>query len=330
MARTLRTGLTLGKFAPLHLGHQWLIESALAQVDHLIVMIYACGDLSPVSLDRRAAWIAELYPCVEVILAPDGPQDTGDTPEICARHEAYLAQRLAGRRITHFFSSEFYGDHVSRFLGAKDCRVDEGRVRVPISATRIRADYYAHRHWLHPRVYSDHVKKILFLGAPSTGKTTLAQALAARLNTCWMPEYGREYWEQHQHNRRLSPAQLLHIAQTHQAREEVLVQQSRNFLFVDTSALTTWLFARDYHGAALPALSQLAADSARRYDRVFLCASDIPFADTPDRSGTVQRERFQRAYLHELEARGMAYSIVRGALDARCAQIEKALKCQDT
>ena len=42
-ADNTRVGLTLGKFAPLHRGHQSLIEKALAETDRLIVMIYDCG-----------------------------------------------------------------------------------------------------------------------------------------------------------------------------------------------------------------------------------------------------------------------------------------------
>lgn len=33
-------GLTLGKFAPLHKGHQFMIETALQEVDELILVIY--------------------------------------------------------------------------------------------------------------------------------------------------------------------------------------------------------------------------------------------------------------------------------------------------
>ena len=41
----MKLGFTLGKFAPLHKGHQWLIDKALSQVDQLIVVIYACDEL---------------------------------------------------------------------------------------------------------------------------------------------------------------------------------------------------------------------------------------------------------------------------------------------
>lgn len=38
-------------------------------------------------------------------------------------HDAYLRKRLGDRRITHFFSSEQYGEHVSR--GLRHALIDE-------------------------------------------------------------------------------------------------------------------------------------------------------------------------------------------------------------
>lgn len=65
-------GLTLGKFAPLHKGHQFMFETALREVDELIVVIYETK-VSPVPLQIRANWIRSLYPAVRVIEAWDGP-----------------------------------------------------------------------------------------------------------------------------------------------------------------------------------------------------------------------------------------------------------------
>ena len=42
----MRRGLTLGKFAPFHRGHQLLVETALAEVDELVVMVYPTGVLN--------------------------------------------------------------------------------------------------------------------------------------------------------------------------------------------------------------------------------------------------------------------------------------------
>src|SRR4029077_5709017 len=114
-----------------------------------------------------------LYPSLEILEAPGGPREVGADPALQARHEQYILALLAGRRVTHFYSSEFYGDHVSRALGAVDRRVDPERRQFPISGTAIRANPYEHRAMLSPRVYADLVENVVLLGGPSTGKTTL-------------------------------------------------------------------------------------------------------------------------------------------------------------
>jgi cytidyltransferase-like protein len=37
---TIKRGLTLGKYAPLHKGHQLVIETAFSLMDEVVVMIY--------------------------------------------------------------------------------------------------------------------------------------------------------------------------------------------------------------------------------------------------------------------------------------------------
>lgn len=321
----IRRGLTLGKFAPLHAGHQLLIETALAETDELIVMIYDCPETTPVPLPVRANWIRSLYPGAEVLEAWDGPVEVGDTPEIRKRHEDYILARLSGRPITHFYSSEFYGDHVSRALGALNRMVDPARSVAPVSASQIRSAPYEHRKFIHPRVYSDLVANVVLLGAPSTGKTTIARRLADQYATVWMPEYGREYWEKNQVNRRLMPEQLVEIAERHLAREKTLLYEANRFLFTDTNALTTYLFSLYYHGFAAGRLEELARQTAARYDLVFLCDADIPYDDTPDRSGEVNRTVFQKQHVAELLLRKIPFFTLRGDLESRVRQAAAVL-----
>jgi HTH-type transcriptional repressor of NAD biosynthesis genes len=321
----MRRGLTLGKFAPFHRGHQMLVETALAEVDELVVMIYAT-DMTDVPLPIRTGWIRELYPTVRIIEAWDGPDGYGDTPEICREQEAYILKKLDGLRITHFYSSEFYGDHVSRALDAVDRRVDEARSTVPISGTALRADYFAGREYIAPRVYTDLITKICFMGAPSTGKTTLARVMAERHNTVWMPEYGSEYWLNHQVDRRITLEQFEEIAPEHNRREDSLTSQSRNYLFCDTNPITTYVFAKDYHGCAGPRLTRLAIEAEKRYDLFFLCDTDIPYADTWDRSGDQKRKWFQKQIVGDLAERRVPFFRVRGTLEERIARVNEVLR----
>ena len=98
-----------------------------------------------------------------------------------------------------------------------------------MSATAIRRDPFSLREYLHPRVYRDLITNVVFLGAPSTGKTTLAAHMAHEFATVWMPEYGREYWERHHAERRLTPEQLVEIAEGHLQREEALIAQADRY-----------------------------------------------------------------------------------------------------
>ena len=108
MKQPLTHGLVLGKFAPLHKGHEYLIETALREMDRVTVMIYHCS-FYPIPLSIRANWIRTLYPQVEVLEAWDGPESCGDTPEIKKENEDYILSFLGDRKITHFYCSEFYG-----------------------------------------------------------------------------------------------------------------------------------------------------------------------------------------------------------------------------
>lgn len=319
------TGLTLGKYAPFHRGHQYVIETALAEVDELVVLIYDTP-VTSIPLSVRARWIRQLYPQVTVIEGWDGPEGYATDRASEIEQEDYIIQMLAGRQITHFYSSEFYGDHVSKALHAVDRRVDEARHAVPISATMIRENPFKYRVYLEDVVYKDMITKVVFLGAMSTGKSTLTEALAERYQTTFMPEYGREYWTEHQVDRRIALEAFDEIAVGHLEREEEALLQANRYLFVDTNAITTYMFALDYHGQAPPLLTQLALENAQRYDLFFLCDVDIPYDDTWDRSGDQKRQVFQKQIIADLRERRIPYILLRGTLEERITKVAAVLK----
>ena len=323
-----KVGLTLGKFAPFHKGHQLLIETAVNEVDELIVLIYDDPVIN-IALAARAAWIREIYPKIVVIEGINSPNDTGYTPEIMKIQEDYVLSVLGNRTISHFYSSEPYGVHMSIALNAINRQVDVSRNIIPISATKIRINSFENKEFIHPIVYKDLITKVVLLGAPSTGKTTLAEKLAFHFDTQWMPEYGREYWEKHQINKRLTLEDLLKIAETHIEREDALVLQSNRILFSDTNAITTYLFSLDYHGTALAALENLAKTAENRHDIIFVCDTDIPYDDTWDRSGDVKRKEFQQKIIEDLNNRNLKYYMLSGTIDERIEQVSKVLSASE-
>lgn len=321
----MKKGLTLGKYAPLHRGHQLVIETGMSEMDEMVVIIYDAPETTPVPLAVRAGWIRSLYPNVRVIEAWDGPSEVGYTSELMRAHERYIIKNTGIKDVTHFYSSEQYGEHMSSALGAIDRRVDAARERVPISATRIRSNPFDHRKYVHPLVYRDLITNVVFLGAPCSGKTTLAEHLAREFDTQWMPEYGRKYWNTHQVNRRLSPVQLVEIAERHLTMEDGLLEQSNRYLFTDTNAITTATFARYYHGTIEPRLRTLADQAISRYDLVFVCDIDIPYDDTWDRSGEVNRTAFQRQVISDLKQCKVPFFLLGGTLEDRCSQVRWVL-----
>ena len=325
MKKKVTKGLVLGKFAPLHKGHQYLIETALSQVDQLYVVIYNCPEVIAIPLHVRADWIRYLYPSVVVIEAWDGPKEEGHSDTIKKIQEEYLL-KVVPQPITHFFSSEWYGSHVSKAFGAKNVTVDMKRKTFPISGTMIRSNPHKYSHMLDPYVYKDFIEKIVYLGAESTGKSTLTQYSAQKLHTTFMKEHGRDYWNSHKDiDGKLTPLQLVELAKEHSALEEKVAMHARRYLCVDTNALTTELFSRFYHGYAHPELERMARLAQEKYTYWIVCDTDIPYEDDGTRNGARHRKKFQKLIIQDLQARGIQYHIVSGSLKQRFAEVKNII-----
>jgi HTH-type transcriptional regulator, transcriptional repressor of NAD biosynthesis genes len=135
------------------------------------------------------------------------------------------------------------------------------------------------------------VKRLALLGGESSGKTSLAQALATSLQTDWVPEYGRELWEEKRLI--LSVQDLVHVARTQVAREEQAMLQSgpqtSGWLVCDTTPLTTLQYCLHDHGHAPPELHALAR---RHYELFVVCQPDFDFVqDGARRDGAFRAQQ---------------------------------------
>ena len=341
-------GLVLGKFCPYHKGHHSVIQKAVKECKHVYVLVYE-SDVMDIPLATRAGWVNESWSPLEVtvIAGWNAPQDEGYTPKVKSVQERYVKSVLkaAGvKKIDRFYSSEPYGAHMSKALGALDVRVDMKRTRKPISGTLIREKPYKYRGMVMPIAYRDMITKVLFLGAPSTGKSTLAKAMAGAYKTLWLPEYGREYWDSHQKNHRLTTQDLLNIQRGHKEKIKSALDNSNKYLFLDTAEITTALFGIYYDGGKTPwsmgstvrgsqysydleKMVLAAKSSMSTYDIVIVCDTDIPFEDTPDRSGPASRPLMQRMTLDCLNAWKIPYYVVGGSdLKERMVRVSYILR----
>ncbi len=152
-----KIGFTIGKFAPLHKGHQYLIETALKEMDEFYVIVYDTGVIN-ISSEKRALWIKTLYPSIKVIIANNPPAKYGLDKESVEIQMKYLLNVLGNIKPTHFYSSEKYGAKVAEYMNITNRSVDIKRQKVEISASTIRDNVEANKEYLTSLVYSD-IKK---------------------------------------------------------------------------------------------------------------------------------------------------------------------------
>ena len=149
-----KIGFTIGKFAPLHKGHQYLIETLLNEMDEAYVIVYET-DVIDIPIEKRAGWINKLYPNVKVILAKNPPKQYGLDEQSVKIQTDYLKEVLGDIQVTHFFSSEKYGKFVAGELNVENRMVDFNRDYVPICASKIRAHLDDCAEFLNEVVLSD-------------------------------------------------------------------------------------------------------------------------------------------------------------------------------
>lgn len=169
---------------------------------------------------------------------------------------------------------------------------------------------------------------IVFVGAESTGKSTLAQHLAQRLGAGFVPEIGRFIWEEKQG--RLTAGDYVEIAERHRDAEDATLGQAAGpWIFVDTNALTTLLLGLCFGQVSEPvppALLRYADDCRSRYLHHFVCADDIPYEEEPGvRENAAWRTHIQRLVLEDLERRSIAYTVLTGTLEQRAAKVMAVL-----
>lgn len=339
-------GLVIGKFYPPHAGHHLLIRTAAAVCRRVSVVVMAArGERIP--LDQRVAWLREAHAGEANVhvagIRDDHPVDL----ESDAAWRAHVALMVEGARtltpapVDAVFTSEAYGPELGRRLGAVHVPVDPARGLVPMSGTQVRRDPPAAWEHLSAPVRAGLARRVVVVGAESTGKTTLAAALAEALRarggahglTRWVPEYGRE------HTVRLlavararaalagrppPPMEALEwpsadfeeIAARQNAREDLEARAGGPLLVCDTDAFATGVWHERYVGRRSPAVEAHGREAA-----LYLLThpDDVPFAQDGLRDGEHLRRWMTGVFAERLGATGRVWRWIRGDRRARLA-----------
>lgn len=302
--------IVIGKFYPPHRGHKLLIDTALSESDRVVVIV--CdrkGECIPGG--QRARWIAEIHPRAEVMLIDD-VYDQDDSAIWAANTIRWL-----GRVPSAVYTSEDYGPVYASLMGAEHVMVDRDRIEIPISGTQVRQDPLSNLDYLEPCVRAFYVHRYVVVGAESTGTTTVAEKLAERLDTIWVPEYGHEFC----HNLddvwsyEWSTRDFVDIATEQTRREDLAAREANRVLICDTDAWTTGLWHERYMGHR-----SFEVEAVRNPKKVMYFLTDpegVPFVQDGTRDGEHIRLSMHERFIERLEQDGKPFIILKGSLEER-------------
>lgn len=159
------------------------------------------------------------------------------------------------------------------------------------------------------------IKKIVVTGPESTGKTTLSESLAQRLDADWVPEYARSYVENI--GRPYTYQDVERIAR-HQIQQEAEISETTNkgIIVLDTWLIITKVWFEVVYGQSPKWLHEYI--EASHIDLFLVCAPDLPWvADQVRENGGEMRNILFEKYCAEIEAFGFQYEVVRGVGEVR-------------
>ena len=161
------------------------------------------------------------------------------------------------------------------------------------------------------------IHRVVITGAESTGKTTLAQALASYYSEPWTEEYVRNYVDRL--DRSLQPEDLEPIARGQLTTEDAKLEQARRLIIHDTNIMSFIVYARHYFNAELDWVNQSFKE--RNYSLYMLCAPDIPWESDPSqRDSPEAREQLYDIFKTQLKSLKLPHLEIQGSKEGRLQQ----------
>lgn len=168
--------------------------------------------------------------------------------------------------------------------------------------------------------------KIVTFGPESTGKTSLAKALAAYYDTQWVPEFAREYLQKKYDDAGeiCAPEDLLPIVKGQLTSENELVKKANKVLFCDTNPLETYVYGEAYYSNFENRRLKEIVDKTH-YDLYLLTYIDVPWEADDLRDKPEEREEMFERFELALKTRNLPYGVIKGNLKTRMAQSTKLI-----
>ena len=168
--------------------------------------------------------------------------------------------------------------------------------------------------------------RVVVTGSECTGKTTIAQALAAHYQTVWVPEFARRFVI----DKGAAPGyeDVEAIARGQIALEDKRAEKAFRLLMQDTDLLSTILYSHHYYGDC-PYWIEVALEK-RAADLYLLTDIDIPWVpDGELRDRGDRREEMHELFRSALIDRRLTFAEIRGShgerLEASSSMIDRLI-----
>ncbi len=166
------------------------------------------------------------------------------------------------------------------------------------------------------------MKRIVLIGAESTGKSTLAQELSGYYGEPWTDEFVRSYVESHEGE--LSESDLEPIAEGQLALEDAALEQAQRLVIHDTNILSSIIYANYYFDVVLDWVNDRFLE--RDYSLYLLCMPGIPWvADDGQRESPEARDQLHELFKDSLDILQIPYVEIHGSEEERMMQAVHAI-----
>ena len=164
--------------------------------------------------------------------------------------------------------------------------------------------------------------RIAITGPESSGKTTLAIALAKHLKSNWVPEFAREYLTKTKGE--YEQKDLLEILIGQLASEEKATLLNPPYSICDCDPLVLWVWSKVKYAEVNIEIDQ--AWKNHHYDLYLLLSPDVEWKNDPLRENKENREDLFLIYLEQLKLEKKPFVIIKGEKDKRFDLALKALE----
>ncbi|MEO7983003.1 MAG: AAA family ATPase, partial [Bacteroidota bacterium] len=265
----------------------------------------------------RKQWLQqelEKYGNISIISFPYNEDELPNTSEssraVSEKWAMALKPIVADAEIV--FTSESYGDYLAEYMGITHIYFDKARTLFPVAGSQITRDPFTYWDFIAGAAKPFFVKKIAVLGSESTGKSTMAEKLAAHFDTVFVPEMARSIIEK---TNECTFKHLEEIALLHAKKIGSMTGSANKLLFLDTDINITKSYS------AFLFRQQLIADTwieeVNKSDLYLFLEPDCPFIQDGTRLNEDERNKLSLFHKEQLSNNNIDFTSVSGSWNDR-------------